>query len=224
MGKLIRIFSAPNDVFESEKESPNPWLPFIAVIVVVLIVVLVTGLLLRGVWIEKAAERVKELPPEQRESAMKMLQPGRMIATGVVYALIGMPLKMLITALVYLILVPLVGSISSFLFALTAVAYANVISLLALIIKAPIEIITKNPQVQTSFALFLQGLDHRGFIYRFATQADFFTFWSLYVLGIGLAIMGGFSKKKGVLLTYVVWFLWTLIYVSMQRFIPRGVG
>ena len=127
---------------------------------------------------------------------------------------------MVITSLVYLLLVPLVGSGLSFLSSLTAVAYANVISLLAFIIKAPIQILAKNPQVQTSFALFLQKMDHESFLYRFATQADFFTFWSLYVLGIGLAIMGGFEKKKGVLLTYIVWLVWTVVYISFLRFIP----
>lgn len=222
VGRIFSIFSSPTQVFEGEKESPNPWIPFAIVIIVVLVVVIVSGFALREVWIEKAMERIRDLPPDQQEQAMTMLEPSRMLISGALYSLLGVPLKMLVTAGIFTLLVPIVGGSIGFIPSLTAVAYANVISLIAIVIKLPIQVATKTTEVHTSLALFLLSSEDKGFIFRVATQADFFTLWSLYVLGLGLATLGGFEKKNGIVLTFVVWFLWTLIYASALGFLPQA--
>ncbi len=224
MKKLFGVFLNPSRVFESEKGDPNPWIPFVAVVIVVMVYVLITGVAIREVWVSKAMERIKELPPDQQKQALKTLSSGFMLISGILYSLILTPLKMFFTALYYTILIMIVGGEISYMSSLTTVSYANVISLLAFVIKAPLIIFTKNVEVTTSLVMFMKGMEPSSPIYKLASQVDFFTLWSLYVMGIGLSVLGGFSKKRGALMTYLSWLLWIFVYVFVSFFLLKSAG
>jgi hypothetical protein len=208
---LFEVFWAPSKVFQREEELPNPWIPFAFVILVFFLYLLVTQFTLGQVIAEKAREQIEQLPPNQREAALKALE-----SPVLVYLQIGIRVflaifKMFVLAIIYYVTLPLIGGTITFISSLTAVVYANVISLLAIIVKLPISIATKNLSVQTSFALFLQGVPEKSFLYVVAKQLDFFTLWSLVVLGIGLSHLGKVDKKRAIFFVYALWLVWVLL-------------
>ncbi|RKY95994.1 MAG: hypothetical protein DRQ06_02480 [Candidatus Hydrothermota bacterium] len=211
IGSMFKSLVSPTEAMREVDENPSPWAPFWFVVLFALVVFFLTFSLNKVEIIRQAAERVKELPPEQREAAMKTLRPGIMMLYGVLGVIITVPLKMLAQAAIFQRFLPLVGGEAPFSKVLTVVTFANFISTLGNLAKVPVMLLSKTAEVHFDLSLLLGNPETKGYLYRLFTQIDIFTVWSLIVLGIGLSVTGKVERKKAYQVTFGLWLLYILL-------------
>jgi hypothetical protein len=78
-------------------------------------------------------------------------------------------------------------------------------------------IITRKSVIQTttSLALFFPRLEVTSSAYLVLTQLDFFQLWLFGILGFGLSHIFKIELKKALVISYVFWFLKSLLYIAM---------
>lgn len=203
---LIKIITSPSKVFDEEKK---PWIPFIATLLISIIGFLIIRTVLASEFSEKALKFIENLPEEQKQRALERIgNLPRMLVVGIITILVFTPLKILIQALIFNTVAPVIGGELSFLRALTITSFANYISSLSWLIKVPIAITARDPVVRTDLGMLFPEL--KGYLPVVLSQIDIFTIWSLIIIALGLEKYAKIERKKCYMLVSILW----LIYIA----------
>ena len=204
--RIVNTFVAPSQTFTDIKRSASWWAPFVLMAIVsygfIAVVAQKVG------WDQvtqnqirmspKAAERIEQLPPDQRERTMRMQTT---VTKSISY---GFPvLNLLVLTIMAAVLMATfnfgAGAEIPFKQALAVVVYAN----LAGIVKALLAMVSllagsdpegfsfQNP-VATNLGYFVDPTTSRG-LYSLASSVDVITIWVLVLTGIGFSCV---SKLK----------------------------
>jgi hypothetical protein len=229
MERVIDAFTAPSKTFNDIKNGRTSWwLPFL------LFVIVGTGLWAtvnaRVGWLTvaengikmspKAADAMDKLPPEQRQSQMKvsaMVQQG-IWALGPVWVL----LMNLIAAAVLLGTINFgFGGKATFGKVLAVTWYAGLPGLIKLLIGAiglfagvaPDAFLPVNP-AGTNLGYYMNPLEANKVVYALATAIDPIQIWVLVLIAIGLSTVAGVKKSAGYTAVFGWWVLSLLISVG----------
>lgn len=215
MKKLIEIIYNPEKVFE---ENGSFIIPFLTVIILsIIFLVILTPLSFEQI-LQNVTERIKELPQEQQEKILESLTVKNIIIRGGIAILIMVPIKIILQALIYQVLLPLIGGEISLKNSLFVLSYANLISTFSGFVKVPVALLSKNINVRTDLSILISSKG--GYLWKVLSQIDLFTIWSLGILGLGLSIMGKVDKKKAYTLVGILW----LAYILLMPLIPWAKG
>ncbi len=207
MKNLIKIFYSPEEAFKDIKEAKKElWLPFLVLLALSIIIAL---LYVNYIVYPRRMEFLQsgQIPPEAMERAQKFMSRPFLNITTFLQTLIGLPVVILITAMVYHLATGFLGGESKFEFPLLYVVYAKFINLLSAYIKFPISLFAQKTRVHTDLALFFPFLKGKSFLYILLTQIDIFTLYSLYVVACGMTVLSKVKKKNALIFVYVLWFL-----------------
>ncbi len=218
MKSALKVFYAPNEAMAEINENPRPWIPFVLVVLLSLVVFLISFTFIKEEAIREAMKRIEELPPEQRDMAMKSVKAGYMMLTGIIGVIVMNPLKMLLQGLAFQGGLKFVGGDAPYNKVLSVVAHANLISVFGNILKLPVIVLTKSPKVHYDLAIFVSSMEPKSYLYRFLSQIDIFTIWSLFVLGTGLSVVGNVERRKAMYFVFGVW----ILYILLVPLIPFG--
>lgn len=230
MQRVTNVFTAPSKVFKDIANGNRSWwLPF-------LIMIAVTYLFFATVTVKvgwdqvstnliqqnpKAQERMANAPPAQRETIMKFT---RMATEG---AFLATPLiALIVVALGSLVLMATInfgfGGKAKFADVFSLWFYARLPALLKLILgmiallagMAPESFNMKN-FAPTNAGAFLNPADIGNGLYTLLTAIDVIDIWTIFLLGMGLAIVAGKkSRGSGYAAVFGWWVLITLISVG----------
>jgi hypothetical protein len=228
MQRVVNTFTAPSKTFADIKNGHRSWwLPFVIYVVLgfAFYAAVNSKVGMRQVvenqvrLTPKSAERLGQLPPEQRESQMKisttitqvvfLATPVFLLATGAIIALVlwgtinfGFGGKAnfggIFSVWMYAMLPSVIKTILGI-----AVIYAGV---------APESFNIKN-FAPTNLGAFLSP-DMNPALYSLATSIDFVTIWSLALVGIGTAMVAGVKKSAGYIASFGWWVLVVLVGVG----------
>jgi hypothetical protein len=224
--RLIGIFISPGETLEDVARKPDFWAPLI---VIVLGSVAVIECMVWKIGIERLVRmgieqsgRASSMSPEQMDQAVNQ---GAKI-TGVIMhiaGLLGPPIVLLIIAAVGLLIVNVIfGARMGFKTAFSLVCYADLISLLGVIMAVAMILLGDpdhfNPQnpVPGNIGFFLNPHEVSKPLYALASSADIFTIWLLILLAVGFSKgTGGKVKPLPIFLAYTgVWILLVLAKVG----------
>jgi len=215
MKKLVEIIYNPRKVFEADGSFV---IPFVAVIILsIIFLVILTPVRFEQI-LQNVTERIKDLPQEQQETILRSMTVKNIIIKGGIAILIMIPIKIILQALIYQVLLPLAGGELSLKNSLFVLSYANLISTFSGFVKVPVALVSKNINVRTDLSILLSS--EGGYLWKVLSQIDIFTIWSLGILGLGLSIMGKVEKKKAYILIGILW----LAYILLVPLIPWGRG
>jgi hypothetical protein len=219
MMNILDIYFSPTKYFNRTKEKPK-WL--IPLIIIVVASILLTLVVLSTFNPEQKLAQLRErnLTPEQMERAQRFMSGPFAMISGVVSALIIVPLALLIAALVFNFLLPLIGTNGVFLVTFCTVVGAALVRIPAIIIKAILILIKKTPFVHTSFALFFPMLSKSSYFFRLMSKLDFFTIWEVILIGLGLKTIYAIKDKRSYYLVFGVW----LLYIIITSIFPGRMG
>lgn len=226
--RVTNIFTAPSRTFEDiQRGNRNWWLPY-------LLAVLFGYLLFFAInskvgWQQvaennmkmnpKQAERMDQMPADQRASAMKITAA---ITQGIAAAV---PVTMIIAALlVSVILWPTInfgfGGKATFGQILAVYFFAGLPALLQPLIGAAAlfaglapESFNINNFAGTNVAYYLPVDETNKALYALASQLDVVTIWVAILLSKGIATVAGKKASAGYITVFGWWGVWTLLRV-----------
>lgn len=216
--ELIKGFVSPKVTYQKIGDNPRTVLYFIWVIVLNAILFLIVSKFVFPIVQSGLLEKAKELPPDLRSKVIESYTYSRFLLFGLLGSLIYIPLKMLIQALIFYILFPLAGGVISWGRSLTAVAFANFVTFIAGVFKLPFIIAFKVESIHTDLSIIYSG--EASFLSKLLGQIDIFTLYSLYILAVGLSILGNNDRKKTLVFVYLIWLFYIVIYSLLP--LPRG--
>jgi hypothetical protein len=225
--RLMGVFISPGETFEDVARKPGFWAPLI-------VIVLGTAAMIETMIWKVGLERLARMGIEQsgRASSMSPEQIDQAVSTGMkfarvtmpIFAVLGPPIVLLIIAGVGILIVNVIfGAQTKFKTVFSLVCYADLVSLLALIMAVammffgdPEHLNSSNP-VPGNVGFFLNPHEVSKPIYALASSADIFTFWLLILLGVGLSkATGGKVKPVPIFMVFTgVWILYVLAKVGL---------
>ncbi len=217
---IFDIYFSPTNYFNKLKEKPQ-WL--IPLIIVVVIAILITIITLVTIGPEKRIAQLREqnIPPEQLEKAEQFMKGPLSNIISIVTVIIYIPVTLLLVALIFNFLLPLMGTSGRYLMTFSIIVGAALIRIPAMIVKAILTLIKGTPLVHTSFALFVPMITKNSFIFKFLSRLDFFTIWEVALIAFGLQAVYSIKGNRSYYLVFGLWLLYIIITSLFGRPGPR---
>ena len=226
VGRMIRIFYAPSETFESlvRKRSTIDWLvPAILSVVVVTIVAVLILPITTEFNQEAMQQRVQGMSAEEREiveqyQAQSIMQASTLIITPIVFFFV-----LFLTAALYLLMGKLLGGLLSYGQVLAIGAYAGLITIPQEVVKTLLVLAKETPVVQIGLGIFLSEETLQSFSGRLLSLIDPFIIWSVVITGLGLSIVGQLDRSKAYAGVGIITLIW-LSLVSALGSIGQSFG
>lgn len=211
--RMIGVFSAPRATFSSLVASINT-VDIVIPMAVMLVLSLGTQSILRPIAIEEQTQKIlqrDDIPDDRKEIMLDRMEEmtGRM--GGPVGYLIGAAAIMgwygILAGVLMFFGAFILGGHAPFKDTVGIVAYAQLVSILELIIKVPLIIQTQAMQVETGLALLLPGNMDTTLLYRFFHRLDFFSMWRIFLMAMGVALLYRVDEKRTRFILFGAWVL-----------------
>jgi hypothetical protein len=229
MQRVTNTFTAPSKTFEDIKRGNKSWwMPFVlmAIISYILFAAVSTKIGMQTVVDNqirldpKAEERLAQVPPEQRETQMKI---SLYVTQGI---FIASPLFLLgAGAVVALVLWGTInfafggkatfGSVFAvWMFASLPTIVKTLLGVVVIYAGATPETFNIKNFAPTNVAAFLNPLETNKALYALAGWLDVVTIWYMVLMGIGLAMVAGVKRNSGYIAVFGWWVILMLISVG----------
>lgn len=210
--RVINVFTNPGKAFTAVKSNPR-WIPPAALVIVLGVVMtyLITPVIVQEQQ-EKTIAQLEERGMSQTQIDEALETSGKFMKY-LMYpsALIGGLLVIVISAGIWLFASnTLLGGQANYKQMLEVAGLSSLISTVGMFIKVPIILAKQTMNVHFSLATFLPDSSKETFLYKFLVNTDLFNVWSIAVLCIGIAVVGGLKTKKVwpvVVALLIVWYL-----------------
>ena len=222
---MFSIYTAPTAVFTRLQEKPTWIIPLIITLVATLAI---TALSVHYVdWSgqrEQMLEQFEErgMTEEQQEQALERMEaftdnPLMRYGFPLLGAIITQLVAFFFLALVYNLSLPLLGATGNFTRVMCVTAWAGLVAVPAVIVRAILTIVSKSTEVSTSLLLVAPNISN-GFLKTILSRVDLFTIWQLILVAIGLKVMFDIKGSKSYWLVAAVWALITGIFALIASF------
>ena len=228
--RVANTFTAPSKTFDDIKSGNKSWwLPFILTVLATYI--LFAAITFQVGWGQvtentnhlnpKAEEKMAQLPPDQRATAMKVTQyfiEGSFAAS---------PIFILATvALGSLIMLGTInfgfGGKAKFGSIFTVWIYASLPTIIKALLGSLVLYTGAAPEsfnlanfAPTNVGAFLNPMETNKALYTLATSLDFVSIWSMAILAIGIATVAGVKRSSGYFAVFGWWGLVILVSVGI---------
>ncbi|MFO7889643.1 MAG: Yip1 family protein [bacterium] len=224
--KIVGIFSSPKETFVAINEKPTWLIPFI----IIVIVATVSQFLLMDITFSDQIEAMKArgMNSEQIQAAQKSMQ-GPIKYIGFIAAPIFILLAWLILSGIFLFTGnTIMGGRAQFKNVLAVVSWSGLIGIVQSALQTYLVISNGTSfGVTTSLAILLptpQLGEDKTVLYRLLSRFDIFTFWTLILWIIGLAVVYKFSTKKSATMVLSLWAIYIVLVVAIGSLLGGVFG
>ncbi len=210
----VKVLYAPEKTFRELDENglKSPWPMLVTLMLLSTLISVVAAPVYMQAFQAQAAQMQNIPTPEPKFFYIRALLSG----------LIFFPLILLIEALVYHIFAPLADADSSYSDVFQVVVYSSVVTVIAQLLSVIIMAATGSSTVMFSPAVFLpRERVMATFFGRFLSQLSIFSIWSVYIIGVGIAVKGRTRKSKALIMAYSVWLVWKIFVAALGGFAPQ---
>jgi hypothetical protein len=225
--RVTSIFSAPSKTFEDIKRGNRSWwMPWIIMAIVgyLFFAVVTTRVTMQTVvdnqsklMSESQREKMDQMPPEQKAMTAKWtlyITEGVFLASPV--------FVLIVAAIVSLVLWGTInfgfGGKASFGAVFAVWFFANLPSILKTLLGIVVIYAGNTPETfniknfaPTNVAAFLPVMETNKAVYAVASSLDVVTIWTLFLMGMGIAIVAGVKRSSGYIAVFGWWALIVLI-------------
>jgi hypothetical protein len=228
--RVTNVFSAPSKTFNDIKHGNKSWwLPWLIMALAgyIFFAAVATKVTMQTVvdnqqrlMSEKQQEQIAKQTPDQKQMAAKI---GLYITEGIFAA--GPVFVLVIAAIVSLVLWGTInfvfGGKASFGSVFAVWFFANLPSILKTLLGIVVIYAGGTPETfniknyaPTNVAAFLPVMETNKAIYDLASSLDIVTIWSLFLMGMGIAIVAGVKRSSGYIAVFGWWALMVIISVG----------
>lgn len=226
VSRMIRIFYAPGETFESlaRKRSAADWLvPAVLSAVVVTVAAVLILPITTEFNQEVMQQRMQGMSAEERKVVEQYQTQGIMQISTLIVTPIILFLFLFLFAAFYLVMGKLLGGLISYGQVLAIVAYGGLITIPQEIVKTLLILTKKTPMVQMGLGLFLSEEALQTFSGRLLSTIDPFVIWSIVITGLGLSIIGQLDRSKAYAGVGVITLIWLFLSSALGS-IGSGFG
>ncbi len=219
---MFDIFFSPAKAFMRLKDKPRWFVPLIIVVVASMAAAMVTTQFVD--WKEqrnKAVERMRERNMSEEDigkatEGMDRLFSSPLVRYGspLVNSLLITSIGLVVLALIYNVMVPLLGGTGSFVRSLAVVTNAALVTVPGSLLRIVLSLLTRSAEATTSAAALLPG-SKIGFLTVILARLDPFAIWQLFLAGLGLSVVFDLKGSKSYWLVFSVWAVVTLIFAFL---------
>ena len=221
---VLQVLFAPSKVFASVRQMPNWILPLIIFTALVVIVTLILYPTIRTEILNNVTNN-PDLNEEQRaqlvEQVSGRLTLGWILGPGLVFQLI---IYFVVAAVFFFVANILMGGEGNFPQLLSITGLSQMVMIPEDLVKVPIILAKQTIKVHTDLSLFLPTSMEESFVLRLLSQLDIFTFWKVFLIGLGTAVVYKFTNKKAMTAAFVIWGIYILLAALMGKFLNFGMG
>jgi len=211
--KLLLIFWEPKATFQSLKERSH-WLDIVIPLILILAMTLTATHLVSPIStqdIHSMITKSERLTDEQKAQALERFERQQATVLKYVGGAVIVLLKIVVVAGVLI-------AVNNFVFAgeirfiqsVAAVAYVNLIDLIAWAVRLPLIFAQETTRIYTGPALFVE--ETKSYWFNFLAGLDIFAFWKVVLLAIGVGGFTGRSSKSA----FIVWMsIWVIFVAAM---------
>jgi Yip1 domain len=225
--RVTSIFSVPSKTFEDIKRGNKSWwMPWLimAIFGYLFFAVVTTRITMQTVvdnqsklMSESQQEKMAQMPPEQRATTAKWTL---YVTEGIFLA--GPVFVLIVAAIVSLVLWGTInfafGGKASFGAVFAVWFFANLPSIFKTLLGIVVIYAGNTPETfniknfaPTNLAAFLPVMETNKAVYAVASSLDVITIWSLFLMGMGIAIVAGVKRSSGYIAVFGWWALIVLI-------------
>jgi len=218
INRMIRVFFAPSETYEavSLRHSWLDWfVPVVLVIALSLVALQITMPVIMETQKEVLQERLKDMPEEQRQQTMDMMQKTGGIASMVTVPVLGFILLFIIAGILLLIARFGLGGEVSYGQMLAVWGYSSLIGIIAIIVRTPLMLAKETAMVHTGLGMLVPDEMMKTFLGRVLAGVDLFTFWQICVASVGLAVLTRNTTSKALVFLLILWAIWILIQAAL---------
>ena len=206
----MKIFYKPDEAFKEIKEKKPLGVPILILIVISLII---SFLYIQFVVLpnKEAILMARDVPQEAMQKALEFIGSPLYYVSILLAGIIGFIAATLIIGFIYYLVSTILKGKSDFMAFWSSTVHIYAINILGSIIALPIAIAKGSPKVNLDFSLFFMFLSEKNFLRIFLEHAGFFTLWAVFLYGLALHHIGEMEKKKGIITSFILWFIYALI-------------
>lgn len=217
-GRPLGVLVSPRPTFESIARRPSWLAPLLILLALYLALqVLVTQRIDMEAVMRQAMEERNQPVDEEQIAAMSEMQS----KVGLACQVVVFPAGMLLIAALFLGLTHLAGGEIGFKKSLAVTVHGLMPNALAWLLTVPVVLGRREIDVSeaqsgllASHLGVLAPEDAPAWLTALLGRIDLFSIWSLLLLGLGLHLVGGLSKRAAAAVVLVVWLLWVGLMVG----------
>ncbi|MBN2378231.1 YIP1 family protein [candidate division WOR-3 bacterium] len=223
--RLLSVFIAPNRLFADLTERRSRWwLPLIIIIIVAAATAVILRLAIPAeVWLETMRQNIAPSGAEMNQEYLELAVSRLASPLALLFAGLGGALQVtavtFILGLIFWAVFAIFGGKINFTKSITIVTYTGLISALGILVRVILSVALQRLDIQTSLAV-IPLLETNTYLFRLASQIEFFMVWRLLVMGLGFSILASVSRTKGYLLVILPW----LALVALVSLLKIGIG
>jgi hypothetical protein len=231
--KLTGIYSEPKRVFEEFRDKgvkTMDWLlPVILMIFIAIIaqIILINNPTVQADMREQQIKGMQKLVDEGKMTQEQLNQAAERMDSMKSFQYIGIIVGIPIISFVILVIIALIYWLlakfgirgnPSYLTVLGIIGIVNMISIVELLASALLSIGLGKFNATPTLALLFS--DSTGVFHSLMSKINPFTFWSLAVIGVGLAVVSKKEIIKGIIWVFGLWIVWTILAIFVISKIP----
>jgi hypothetical protein len=229
MQRVTSIFSAPSKTFEDIKRGNRSWwMPWVIMAVVgyLFFAAVTTKVGMQTVvdnqsklMSESQQEKMAQMPPEQRAITAKWtlyVTEGVFVASPIFVLVVAAIVSLVLWGTINFVF----GGKASFGAVFAVWFFANLPSIfksllgIIVIFAGSTETFNIKNFAPTNAGAFLSATETNKAIYALATSLDIVTIWSLFLMGMGIAIVAGVKRSSGYIAAFGWWAIIVLVGVG----------
>ncbi|NQT25082.1 YIP1 family protein [candidate division KSB1 bacterium] len=217
ISRIVGIFSAPTETFESINRKPTWLMPFL--IVVILTITMQYFVRDIGMKDQVAKMEARGMSDEQLEMVKKQMSGPAQYIGIVAIPVVTLAIWAIISGILMLGTNTAMGGQATFKKMFAVQAWSSLVGMLGGILKTVLIISKGSTQgVATSLAIILPTpalAETPPVMYRLLSKFDVFTIWALVLWVIGIAAVGNLDTKKSATVVIAIWVLWIILSVAL---------
>jgi cell division protein FtsB len=230
MQRVVSTFTAPSKTFEDIKRGNRSWwMPWIIMALVgyIFFAAVATKVTMQTVvdnqsklMSDSQQEKMAQMPPEQRAMTAKVslyVTEGIFAASPLVVLLIAAIVSLVLWGTINFVF----GGKASFGAVFAVWFFANLPSIFKSLVGIVVLYAGSAPEAfniknfaPTNVAAFLPVLETNKAVYALCSSLDIVTIWSLFLMGMGIAIVAGVKRSSGYIAVFGWWAIVVLVGVG----------
>lgn len=201
--RLIKIFTAPNEVFEAIMQKPTIWIP----VLIVIVIQILSTLAMAGHLDEITLMTLKAKGMEESQARAIMDSTATIRKVSIYIGVVAAALLPVFKGGVTHVIAMLMGGKANANETLGVITHSYLIQMLGVLLAAPIIFFTGNPLFTFSAGVFMNSSDFGTPLYLVMNYLNVFLIWYLCVSVMGIKKIHGLSWVKSalaVLLPFIV--------------------
>ena len=207
---LLGMITSPGEQFERMKTKSPVWGAFFLFIILTAVI---AGISMYQVM--NHPDVMSEVPDAETAKVVGYFG----IGAGIVGGLFGTAIWFFIAAAIYKVIMMFMSNDTSYMKLLSIYVYTYTISILGAIVNFIIRMIIGG-DIETSYTSLATLFEPGTVVHGAASSFEVFNIWALVVMGLGLHITAGLSKKQATILI-VIFFILSVGFTSLSGLAPK---